>query len=205
MGSNSKDLLRQYDLLPPVYLNQYRLRHVHYSWLAIVGSLMIVLACVSLLAAWRTHQDRRIREMLALKALPLFDLRQDVQQMQANNARRTTWCQWVESARPDDNALQTLAAVATASAGQEEQITVDRLSIKLPLEYPAEAKQMPAWAAAEISVAAQVDSSEAIPRWLDRLNVSDRIAGATTVVEPAGVSDGSIELIARPVVTRVLP
>jgi hypothetical protein len=136
--------------------------------------------------------------------MPLLELRRDVFRLQDFNAQRRQRCQWVESAKPDDNAFQTLAVI-TATPPGENKIKIDRLSITLPLEYSAVENSVPDWAAPRLAVSARVASSDVAKLWIERLNQSDRLDSVALEVDQADLAGGRIELTAVPQTTRVLP
>jgi hypothetical protein len=196
--------LEQFELLPPAFQNERRVRRIRYGWIAMVGALSVILGGTIAATLVRAHRDRRARERLVVAALPLLELRRNVFRLQDVNAQRRQWCQWVESAKPDDNAFQTLAAITATPLGENE-IKIDRLSIMLPLEYSVAAKEVPDWATPRLSVSARVASSDAARLWIERLNQSDRIDSAALEVDQASQAGGRVELTAIPQTTRVLP
>ncbi len=197
--------LEQFELLPPAFRQERRVRRIVYGWIVVIGSLSAIFGGLIATTTLRLHRDRQARENLVVAALPLLDLRRDVFRLQQRNTQRQQWCQWVESAKPDDNAFQTLATVVSTPPSEIEKIKIDRLSIRLPLEYPANAKEVPNWATPQLAVLARAGSSEIARQWVEQLNHSDRIAAASLDVKPADLTDEQIELTAIPLTTRILP
>lgn len=194
-------LLDQYELLPPGYQYECRIRNVLYGWITVICWLLAILCGVAVMTALRSHRDQQSHDQLVATAMPLIDLRRNVFQLQSGNAQRLKWCQWVESAKPDDDAFQALAAIIASP----QDIEIDQLSIRLPLEYPLTAKEVPDWAVPHLAVTARVASPEVAQQWVQRLSRSDRIDAATVDVKPLELAGGRVELTATPRTTRVLP
>ena len=205
--------LNQFDLLPPSFRYRNRVRQILCSWITIVCMLLAILCGVIAATTFSIHRDHRMNEQIASTAIPLIDLRRDVIKLQDENNQRKQWCEWVETTRPDDSALQTLAAIAVASQNGTQEAIIDSLHLRLPIEYPISAAQTPSWAVPRIAISARITTDQAVQPWIDRLNSIDRIEAAAAVADsnmPAGKriesSDiGRVQLTATPLATRVLP
>jgi hypothetical protein len=207
-------VLNRFDLLPPSFHYHDRVRQVICSWLTIICMLSVTLCAVAVATLLRKHRVHRANVRLAAAAIPLMDLRRDVIRLQQDNNQRNQWCQWVDSARPDDSVLQTLAAVAFASQSETDDIVIDALHLRMPIEFSATAKATPAWAIPHVSVSARITNSDMVDRWVNQLNAVDRIEAASMVVNDRDSKRESlqtveeinrVELTATPLATRVLP
>ncbi len=205
MNATTCHPLDQFELLPVAFRNVRRVRHVSYGWIATVVALLVSLCFAVIVSSLRLRAEHQAREHLVAAALPLFDLRRDVLQLQRDNARRMKWCEQVESAKPDDNVFQTIATVAATIPANRQNIKIDKFHIRLPLEYPGMAKEVPDWAAPRLLVSARVISADAASHWIAKLNASARIDGATIKNVSAGLLDGQMEVTAIPLATRVSP
>ena len=173
--------LDQFDLLPPSFRYQIRVQQVLHSWLTIIVALIAVLIGVIVATTYRVHRNRQLNERIASAAIPLMELRSDVIELREENNQRSQWCRSVEAARPDDSALQTLAAVAVASQNGNGQIIIDSIHLRLPIEFPASATKTPDWATPQITITARLLRGDAVGGWVDRLNSFDRIESASIV------------------------
>ncbi len=196
--------LQPFELLPPQYRNRRRVRHVFYGWASVLGSLAAVLCGVAVATSIRAHKEAQLRQQLVAASLPLFDLRRDVHQLEHRNSQRAKWCRWVESARPDDQLFQTMAAVVIAPKPDDGEIKIDRLHVKLPIEYPLDEQETPSWALPQLSIAART-TPEAAQRWAERLNRSDRIQAASVEETPVHIGHRQLRITATPLSSRVLP
>jgi hypothetical protein len=176
--------------------------------------LSVTLCAVAVATLLRKHHAHRANVRIASTAIPLMDLRRDVIRLQQETNQRNQWCRWVDSARPDDSALQTLAAVALASQSETNDIVIDALHLRMPIEFSATAKATPAWAIPHVSVSARIASPGMVDQWVDQLNAVDRIEAASVVVNDRDSKRDSlqtageinrVELTATPLATRVLP
>lgn len=209
-------VVQSFDLLPPSFRYRHRLRGVLWGWMTFVCFLIAVLLGVTTVVTMRAIQASRVNQQIASTAIPLLDLRRDVIRLQEANKQRQQWCRWVQSAKPDDSMIQVLAAIAAASqtidqspAG-EQQITVDAVSLRLPIEFPLSAETPPPWAVPFMTIVARPASSALVQPWIERLNSLDRITAASIAEEDddddvttTGIT--SVRLTARPVTGRVHP
>ncbi len=220
IGQPATYSLQQFDLLPPSFRYQHRLRKVLCGWVTLVCLLIAVLIGVTVITIMRTLHENRTNQQIASTAIPLLDLRRDVFRLQGDNKQRQQWCRWVESTRPDDSMLQVLAAIAAASQIRDpsqtgdQQITVDSVALRLPMEFPISASEPPAWAVPFITIVARPTSLDVVQPWVERLSSFDRIAAASIAADTnETVSDvrlekkkiQSVQLTATPVATRVQP
>ena len=210
--------LEPFDLLPPSFRYQNRVRHVVSNWLATVCMLIAMLCGITVATVMRIQQERRRNEGIAATAIPLIKLRKDVLGLQANNQQREAWLQGVTAARPGDDLLQTIAAIAVASRTEDRAIIIDSLQVRQPIEHPVSTRSTPEWAIPRIEIEARVQPG-AVAAWVNRLSDSDRINAAEVISAgrardlPALSDDADpnlggvlpIEVIATPRWTRVLP
>jgi hypothetical protein len=200
----------RFDLLPPSFHYHERVRQLTRSWLTVVCMLLATLCAVTFATTFRMQHRDRTNLRIASAAIPLMHLRDEVIQLQAATAQRDLWCQWVASARPDDDLLQALAAIAKASRDDSRRTMIDSLHIRLPIEYPATAKEAPTWATPHLAISARLPSEDVLDRWLDQLNGLDRIEATSLAENNKDSSDPDdvfhrIRLTAAPRATRVLP
>lgn len=200
----------QFDLLPPSFHYHDRVRKLIRSWVMVVCMLAATLCAVTIATFLRIRHNHRTNLRIASAAIPLMQLRSDVIQLQESTALRERWCQWVESARPGDDMLQTLAAIAKASRSDSRQIMIDSLQVRLPIEFPATTKETPTWATPLLSVSARFAADDALTLWLDQLKSLDRIEPASIDESRQGSSDPEdgfrrVQLTATPRATRVMP
>jgi hypothetical protein len=196
-----------FNVLPPSFSYQQRVRSSFYSWLSIVGTLAVILVAVILASLLRRSEIKQRNEQIVASALPLISLRQDVQRLETFNEQCEQACRAVETAQPDDSLLQTIAAIAVVSESAQPGILVDSVQLRLPIEYP-ESPTAPSWAEPILAISARVINAEAASSWGDQLNELDRIANAvvesdSAVAGPTGLTQ--IHVKATPLATRVLP
>ncbi len=215
-GNNESNSLMQFDLLPPSFHYQIRLRQLRCSWLLTVLILGAVLCGVTAATVLRRHRDQLTHQRIAAAAAPLIELRRDVFSLQEQIESHEKHCRRVEAAKPDDSGLQTLAAIAAASQTGTRDIIVDTLQLRLPIEYPASAKEPPSWALPHLEISARILGDAEEP-WIDRLNSFDRIESASVVTNQFGgngegeddfrlhLESYPVRVTAIPNATRVLP
>ncbi len=208
MGTEQES--QQYEMLPPRFVNQRRLRHVLYGWLATTITSATVFGGIAVAATLRSHQEQQERQQVVTASLPLFQLRREIAVMNQDNAKRRNWCAWVETTKPSDDLFQTMAAVVDAStsvvqASESEQIKIDKLQVKLPLEYPHDSETIPAWALPSLSVTARTGSTIAAKEWVEAMNASDRIDSAEMDAPALDRENAQVIINATPVATQVLP
>lgn len=200
----------QFDLLPPSFHYHDRVQQLIRSWATVVCMLLATLCAVTVATSFRLHHNHRTNLRLASAAIPLMQLRRDVMQLQETTAERDQWCQWVDTAHPHDDLLQTLAAIAKASHSSDRKTVVDALHMRLPIEYPASAQQAPDWAIPFLSLSARVADEDALDDWIDKMERVDRIESMAIVENNRDASDPDevfhrVQLTAAPQATRVLP
>jgi hypothetical protein len=199
------DPFRAYQLLPPAFNNQRRVSKAICVWSAIICTMLAILGGLAGATALEAERNFQARQQMVAAALPLLDLRGSVLRLSQSNRLRLQWCEWVESARPDGNAFETLAAITTTSQSDGRNIRIDRILIKMPLEYPATDETPPEWAAPQLGITARVNSPGMADQWIRRLNSSDRFTDAEVAAAPLDLANGRVEITASPITTRVLP
>ncbi len=206
MESQSRnDPFQAYQLLPPAYRNQRRISKAICAWSAVTCTLLAILGGLLGATALEAERDYQARQQLVAVALPLLDLRRDVLRLNHWNRQRVQWCDWVESAQPDENAFQTLATIAKSSHSDGSNLKIDRIVIQMPLEHSVTDEPPPQWAMPRLDIAARVSSPDVAYQWIDRLNHSDRIANADIDDAADDLAGGRVEITATPIATRVLP
>ena len=203
----------QVSLLPLAFTSSLRLRRVFIAWFVVVSVAISVLGSVSAVLALRMRRTRHANEQLAAAAIPLMNLRRDVIRQRAENHKRSQWCDIVESARPSDDALQTLAAIAIRT---DPQILIDTVHLRLPVEYTGPAESMPQWATPTLELSARIPQAKPVARWIQELTRSDRIHNMQlqdddlqqTKTNSARISSDAtqrVNLAATPLASGVLP
>ena len=120
--SSAQILYKQVNLLPPAIAKTVRLRRVFLAWFVIVSSAFAVLVSTVIVVGLNCQKLRQRNEQLAAAAMPLMDLRRDVIQLRVENERRNQWCDYVETAKPNDDMLQSLTAIA---ARTDDAVLID--------------------------------------------------------------------------------
>lgn len=206
---DKRDEINQYNLLPRTHQYQTRVRQLIRSWLGVLSVLVATLAGVAIATLVERHRLKLARHQLATTAEPLLELRQQVSLIQEDSARLSRLCELVETSRPNDDLLQTIAAIASST--KAEELLVDSVRIRLP----SETKSAEPANSAEIVIEAHVDS-DATESWLRELKNSKRIATPKVVEHQKrhqlinGTKFGAnvkqaIELHAVPRTSMVLP
>lgn len=202
------------DLLPGWFRDRQRGRRICANWITLAMLLAAVLVCCGLASWLRVQREQQFRLQMAARAEPILALRQRAQRWNQQDGRRETWCGWVESARPDDSLLQTLAALAAASRVEPPEVVIDEIEIRLPLESAVASSPKPSPAtsptadpgsvAGQLSVLGRVASPEAALRFAQRLNQQRRVEAAKVEAVP-DEQTASLTLTATPVATRIVP
>ncbi|TWU49798.1 hypothetical protein [Rubripirellula reticaptiva] len=211
--------LQSFDLLPASFGHQQKLRQVRLGYATIIVALIAVFVAAAIATAVRRTQRHRNYQQIAAVAMPLMQLRQQVLQIQSSNEKRMQWIGQVESARPNDDLLQTIDSFAAATADLLPTIAIQTLHIRLPIEYAAgpaaDSKTTshvspPSWATPKLDAIASVGADAPIDRWLTQLNQSPRVSSASAI----GVQsqrdlgdklDRPVTIKAMPISTGVLP
>lgn len=208
------DPLRSLDLLPGSYRQRRRVQQLSRSWVILLMILVAVFVTTVAEAAWSRQRRAKRDAELAYAALPVRQLRNEVIGLQASNQRRERTCALVETARPDDNALQALAGIATASQQTGSDILVDQLHLRFHVEPPASAESVPEWSLPYLAIQARAANPESQAQWFNRLNQFDRLdqlmfqgADQSQGTPVRFVQDGwlHLQLTGIPLATRVLP
>lgn len=207
MASESeKALSRVTEMLPPAYELERRLRHVVRVWTAAICILLAVLTAMFIAISVRIHQESRSVADLTASTMPLLDLRRDIENMRVANQRRTRWCEWVESARPADDAFQTLASIIVSAESDGSDIKLDQVAIRVPVEFSADLSETPEWAEPRVSVSARVKSVQRAQQWTESLSLSDRLFDVQSATDEKVVEvSGRYEFQAVPTASRVCP
>lgn len=197
-------------LLPPKYFVRRRALGVLCVWGVIVFTLLTATCAVLAPVCLRGQRIRASNSELIAKAEPLENLRMEAALMSTNNRQQEQWNDWVESAKPDDSLLQTLGVIARSTNPAETGIEIESLHIQLPLEDPSGQSQPSRWAAAHLSITANVENPVVAHSWIERLGASDRITDprsrdSRAKFAPGSWTGGSVHVIARPESTRIVP
>ena len=161
---------------------------------------------------WAKAKQLESQEIkLIADAAPLADIRDKAQHLRGEIGSLELACALVESAKPNDDLLQSLAAMTVATESIQEDLRIESLDMRLPLETPREASTQlhPKWADAELAITANFNNPELLERWLQQIRLSDRILDV--VVQENGNRSGEVSInaettiMATPVATRMLP
>lgn len=214
MNRRPNETLHQYDLLPSSYRIRNRVRLLSRSWSAVVMILTAVFIAATAASLLHVHRQNQLHTEIACAALPLRQLRQEATQLRLRNEQRDRWCQLVESAKPDDSALQTIAAIALASQNGNRQILIDAVHLRFEVESAVTEASAGPWTSPTLDIAARATSAAAQQGWFDRLVQLERIdrltfEGASEDEQSAVrlVQDGMLhlQLTGTPLATRVMP
>ena len=199
------------DLLPEWFRNRQRGRRICANWVTASVGITILLGCFSLASWMRVKREQQYRQQMAAKAEPILAAQQRCGRWEQQSERRERWCQWVESARPDDALLQTLASVAAVCRSEPGAVVLEAIHIRLPLEASlsdsATANASPTTvpeASGIVSVIGRVESPEIALRLAERLDARERFEAAQVKAIPDGDA-ASLRLGATPVAERVVP
>lgn len=210
--SSAQILYKQVNLLPPAIAKTVRLRRVFFAWFVIVSSAFAVLVSTVIVVGLNCQKLRQRNEQLAAAAMPLMDLRRDVIQLRVENERRNQWCDYVETAKPNDDMLQSLTAIA---ARTDDAVLIDTVFLRLPVEHGGDMDSPPEWAMPKLELTARVPLASSASGWVERLSQSDRIQSPVltddndlvqlNALRNQGNATRRVELLAVPAFTGVLP
>lgn len=204
--------IRQFDLLPSEFRDEVEASRVRGFWILSFSLLCIGLGHLLMTDLFRHETDRRFQTMLQAKVAPILQVRDEARRQLANQSTRLRWIEQVETARPDDCLLQTLAAVSLAVAPDADQVLVDSIEIslatELPVSLPSPTNTLDTQQQDVVTVPAMVingrSGSDAVANLISRLNAQPRVEKMT--VEPNSNEDGTLfQVIGVPRITRVLP
>ncbi|TWT93978.1 hypothetical protein [Stieleria varia] len=201
---------QQLDLYPLHYRLLRQAKRAVLLWTAAVFGLAAILIG-NLTLQWRANAQQQARDQeIVAASSSVNQLRRIVTVLESDNARRRQWVQWVETAKPDDSLLQSLAVVTAAThpatpQNAEQHLDVQRVSIKLPVEYPASADATPNWAQPSLSVVAITKSRGQAMEWMERVAESPRVRQVDVSTPNGKWSEAVAKLSGQPVSTKVLP
>ncbi|QDT06685.1 hypothetical protein K227x_51010 [Rubripirellula lacrimiformis] len=188
-ASHSASPLRGFELLPPAYRQQRRLQSVQYGWMTVILAMAVIFVAVTITTFVRRQQQFGRHQQLAAESMPLFRLRDDVRVLSAEHDQLQQWCDHVQSALPNDDLLQAMAAVAEATYPLQSTIRMESLHVRVPVEYsvdpaadgtvPSGPLSPPDWAKPTIKITARANPSS-VSNWVQNINLNPRIDGAST-------------------------
>ena len=197
-----------FNLLPETFYYKTRVGQLTRSWIGVLSILTAILFGVAIATVYERQRQKQTYRELAAAAAPLMNLRQQVSLLQEDTRRRERLCGAVETSRPNDDLLQTLASIASST--RIESVLVDSVRIRLPVESAAPESS----STAEILIDARVENNSS-QSWLDALAKSKRITTPKIVEEEhAPQINGrkgnlaptqSLRVRGTPAVTRILP
>ena len=140
---------------------------------------------------------------VAAEAQPLEELRRSVIDIEQRTKQSETWITAIETAKPDDSVLQTLASIAGATV-EDAMIDVEMVDVQLAIEFPANLTEPPEWAQPRLEITARVSDREVANEWAKRIDLSDRVSSAS-VRTSINADDDLLQITGAPQATRVLP
>ncbi len=105
----------QTDLLPNQFRLDQQLQTIRYIWLTVIGLFVAFLLGTTVAESVQHRRETQRRDQLVAQAFPLVLLRQQTREQTALHALGLARVQAVESAKPGDDLLQVLAAIAFES------------------------------------------------------------------------------------------
>lgn len=197
--------LQTADLLPGQFRQQRQVNRTIYVWATLVLASGSIFAG-TLLAFWaQAKQTESEQTRLIADAAPLKQVRDDVVRMQSDVEALRTACSLVESAKPSDELLQTLAAIMVISNDFDQDVIIDSINVRLALEYPQTESTTPTWAESDLSIMMSFPDEHVQVDWIDRLGKSDRIEKPTIQHEQQIAESMRATLTATPVAITDLP
>ncbi|TWU59895.1 hypothetical protein Poly51_01680 [Rubripirellula tenax] len=214
-SATAATMLRSFELLPPTYRYEQFLTAVRLGYLTVIAALTAIFVSAAAATTMRRTAQQHRHQTIASEAVPLMAMRQAVMRLQTENERRSGLCQQVQSAKPNDDILQTVAAIAASTADFDDTISIDSLHVRLPIEFETDSTQstapkIPTWASPHLNVLAKVADTATALQWLDRMNAHPRISSATTLdalptVEENQLLRFPITIKANPIASGTLP
>ncbi|MCA9140370.1 MAG: hypothetical protein KDB00_26545 [Planctomycetales bacterium] len=201
---------QDFELLPPSYRARRQSQRALNRW----SSILLVLLSIAIgtsIALW-TRGRRMIQRNTAIIALaePVGQLRQRAELLETENTLLEKWCQWVESAKPDDSAMQVLGAVATATHPNgplppDRHLDVQSIEVKLPVEYDVAAPTAPSWAEPSFSLTVRAHRRDVLMPWNERLERIERLKDLKVNTPNGNWQEALIQVGAVPLSTKVVP
>lgn len=198
-----------FDLLPLEFREKRVARRLVNLWSVLILALAITLTGL-VVKSWSGGIDLRINNQeLIAASQPIALTSKTVKVIESDIKRRGVWLDWIESARPTDCLLQTIAAVTKGThpiknAEARDHIQIESLVVKLPLEYPAKTTQ-PTWAKPVVQAVAAIEDKSLSQRWVTDLEKSPRLKSIDVKVPSGKWTRASIQMSAHPIVTRIVP
>ncbi len=201
-----------YQLLPTVFVQQQACHKVIQVWSAVVFILLALLSGLASAFWSQSHKASSIHAELITQSKPIYDLQNDCERLQQENADADRWIDLVNSTKPDDSALQVLLAIAESTSKSDSPIAVKSIDVKLALEDPTNGSR-PKWADPQLTVVTtlpanrqgQAKDSAVLNELTKSLVASQR----SKAVRWRKVGDEADRVIVRiegqPIATRVLP
>ncbi len=202
--------IRQLDLLPETFRDEVETSRARGFWILAFSLLSIGLGHLVLTDLFRHETNRRFETRLRAKVEPVLQIREEARRHLTDHASKRRWLEQVETARPDDCLLQTLAAVTIAVGPNADQIMIDSIDISLATELPAnssspqntpDTERPDLMTTPAIVISARSDTNTAA-NLVSRLSEQPRIDNVT--LEPS--QDGTqVYVKGVPRLTKVLP
>lgn len=196
---------QSFQMLPGSFEQRRSSLRILYGWAAI-NFILFALLCSLVTVFWvQGKHVRSKRSDIVRAAYPLVDVRRQCERMQRDTSLQNRWADVVNSAKPDDSALQTLLAVSQATGATENAIDVQSVELRMPLEHTASGAAVPDWAKPRLLITADVVNGSTADRWHKRIESFDRVT-RTSLRTPNGTwANRTVQVSGEPVPTKVLP
>ncbi len=203
--------VRQLDLLPCEFYEEVETNRVR-GWWAFVLTLLLIGFGNLVLTDWlRAESSRRYAKLLKDKVAPVLEIRNQALQQSVMNQKLQRWIGHVESARPDDSLVQTLAAVTTAVRTQSREAMVDSIEIALPTEIVAissaadDSPNAHPHTVGKLAIDLRVSQTEIVQQLLARLAEQPRLDDVSVQGDTVAGDGTRLKIYAVPQATRVQP
>ena len=199
-----------FELMPAAYRARRQAQRTLHRWSSLILVLLSI-AIGSTVALWvRGRRINRRNASLVAQAEPIADLRRKIQVMETENLLLEKWCAWVESAKPDDDAVQILGAATLATHHQgpvpaEKHLDVQSIEIKLPREFDVSVSKPPTWAEPKFTLVVTAGNRDILMPWTQRLEKTGRLQDVKLATPGGNWREALIRVNAEPLSTRMVP
>lgn len=206
--SQSADRWHSYQMLPDLFVQRQSATRVWQFWSAMIFVMLSTLSGIASAFWAQGHKAQTRNANLVALSAPLSELRRESSRLEHENKVCNDWIQIVQSARPDDSVLQSLLAIAESTVDIQNEITIQAVEIKLPLEHSG-GTEVPRWAQPELVIEATArsgrDAKQRVREWVTNLGKSERIVTVSLLRDADDDGQSKIEIVGIPRSTRVLP
>ena len=213
-GPSNSDLIphslsSQYNLLPHAFGQRRQLRKFVFSWLSLNVSLFAILIAVSCAELLQVQQTLTHRQSIIQRAAPLKKLEQTTDQQRSDNHELAISVHLLESVKPDDSLLQTVAAIASGLNKANLKAPIESMHVVLPTEDVMDTDTQAA-GALEFSMRCGIEVPRNSPKLASMVRLiesSGRTAGLQLKVSDQSESLHNTKAIVTgiPIATRLVP